>query len=101
MLLLKKQSPARIAIHQVIFPVPTCLALQIQIQIQTRMMEGGGNRGGVLVIPDLHPGGEGDILVNHDHLHHHDVDLHLPERGPSHHQHVKIRLLDAHPHLAE
>jgi len=100
MLLLKKQSPARIAIHQVIFPVPTCQAPQV-IQIQTRMMEGGGNQGEVLVIPDLHQGGEGGILVNLDHLHHHDVDRRLPERGPSHPQHVKIRLLDAHPHLAE
>jgi hypothetical protein len=99
MLLLKKQSPARIAIHQVTSPVPNCPALQIQIRIQ--MMEGGGNQGGVLVIRDLHQGGEGGIRVNLDHLHHHDVDRHLQERGPSHPQHVKIRLLDAHLHLGE
>jgi hypothetical protein len=99
MLLLKKQSPARIAIHQVISPAPISAPRVIQIQIQ--MMEEGGNQGGVLVIPDLRQGGEGGILVNHDHLHHHDVDLHLPERGPSHHQHVKIRLLDGPLHLAE
>ena len=99
MLLVKKQSPARIAIHRVISPAPISAPRVIQIQIQ--MMEEGGNQGGVLVIPDLHRGGEGDILVNLDHLHHHDVDLHLQERGPSHPRHVKVRLHDAHLHLAE
>jgi hypothetical protein len=99
MLLLKKQSPARIAIHQVISPVPISAPQVIQIQIQ--MMEEGGNQGGVLVIPDLHQGGEEGILVNPDHLHHHDVDRHLQERGPSHPRHVKIRLLDGPLHLGE
>ena len=65
------------------------------------MTEEGGNQGGVLVIPDLHQGGEGDILLNLDHLHHLDVDRRLQERGLSHPQPVKIRLHDAPLHLGE
>jgi hypothetical protein len=76
------------------------------------MEEGiGGNQGEAQVILDPLQGGGEDILVNHDHLHHHlEDDLHLhPERGlcrplrtdGNHHLAesggtLMIRLLDVH-----